>query len=88
MGVIVTYDVPSKHVELKKTLFALGYTDRIVHQNGYIYLPNTTVYHHNKSASQARDNVQSICNQLNIELERCIATQWGPDWAAIHGKPF
>jgi hypothetical protein len=88
MGVIVTYDVPSKHVELKKALFALGYTDRITHQSTYVYLPNTTVYHHNKTATQARNEVQYACSQLRIELERCIATQMGPDWAAIPGKPF
>ena len=41
-----------------------------------------------KTAKNGRDDVQSFCNALKIELERCIATQWGPDWAAIWGKPI
>jgi hypothetical protein len=50
MSTIVTYDVPSKHIELKKALIALKYQDRTQHKdsNGNlknIYLPNTTLYH-------------------------------------------
>lgn len=93
MAIIVTYDVPEKHIALKKALFQQGYTDKIIHrdENGkdkYIYLPNTTVYHSTKDAKQGRDDVQANCNGLNIKLERCISTQWGPNWAAIYGEPF
>lgn len=93
MAIIVTYDVPSKHIELKKALFALNYQDRIPHKdsNGIlrnIFLPNTTLYHASKNAEQARKDVQNICSALNIKLERCVATQWGLDWSAIWGEPF
>jgi hypothetical protein len=93
MAIIVTYDVPDKHVEIKKALFALGYKDRIPHkdENGVdriIYLPNTTVYHISKTAVQGREEVKAICGKLNTKLERCVATQWGPEWAAIYGEPF
>ena len=92
MAIIATYDVPSKHVELKKALFAKGYTETISHKeaNGVtkkINLPNTTVYHASKTAEQARDEIKAVCKALNIELERCVATIW-QDWAAIYGEPF
>ena len=88
MAIIITYDVPSRHVQLKQAMFNMGYTDRIAHNNRYIYLPNTTVYHGNKTSEQALNDLQVICGQLNIDLERCVSTQWGPDWAAIWGRPF
>ena len=92
MPIIVTYDVPSRHVELKKLLFERGYTDKITHfHNGAyrdIYLPNTTVYHATKTSAQGREDLQTATTALQIKLERCVSTQWGPDWAVIFGVPF
>ena len=90
MATIVTYDVPTKHTELKKILLELGYKDQIpgVQNCKIIYLPNTTFYHSSKTALQAREDVQAVCKKLQVNLERCIATQWGPDWAAICGEDF
>lgn len=92
MAIIVTYDLPAKHIELKKMLFAKGYLDKVPHiQDGvqkYIHLPNTTVYHSGKTAKDGREDLQSCTIALNIKLERCISTQWGPDWAAIFGSPL
>lgn len=88
MAIIVTYDVPSKHKELKKALFALGYKDQIPGTTcKIIYLPNTTLYHSSKTASDAVDDVKSECSELNIKLERCVATIWD-DWSAICGEDF
>lgn len=85
--------MPTKHVEVKKALFALGYIEKLPHSNaskpnGIIYLPNTCVYHNTKTSEQAINDMQAITKQLSIELERCVATQWGPDWSAVWGKPF
>ncbi len=92
MAIIVTYDVPGKHVALKQLLFDKGYTDKIQHfQDGvykYIYLPNTTVYHATKLSTEGREDLKTCAAALQIKLERCISTQWGPDWAAIYGEPF
>jgi hypothetical protein len=89
MATIVTYDIPSKHVEFKNQMLQLGYKDRIADPTcSVIYLPNTTLYHPTKNAVAARDDARSIANRLGVKLERCIATQWGPDWAAICGEPF
>jgi len=88
MATIVTYDVPTKHVELKKTLFQLGYKDQIPDSTcKIIYLPNTTLYHETKTSEQVRNDVKNACTVLHIELERCIATAW-TNWAAMCGKPF
>jgi hypothetical protein len=92
MSIIVTYDVPNRHVELKKVLFGKGYQDFILRFfNGTlrkVYLPNTTVYHASKDAQSGVDDVSAACVSLRIEIERCVSTQWGPDCAAIWGKPF
>lgn len=89
MASVVTYDIPSKHADFKKLMFQLSYKDQIPGTNGrVIYFPNTTLYHANKSAEVARDDAKGVANQLGVTLERCIATQWGPNWAAIIGEPF
>lgn len=89
MGVVVTYDVPSKHVELKNELFKLGYKDQIpgIKNCKIIYFPNTTLYNESKTSEQAVSDLQNICQKLSIELERCVATIWD-QWYAICGKPF
>lgn len=89
MAIIITYDVPSKHVELKAAMKKLGYVDQIPGETcKIIYFPNTTLYHSSKAASEAREDVKAISTKLGVELERCVSTQWGPNWAAICGEPF
>jgi hypothetical protein len=88
MAIIITYDVPSKHVDLKAAMKKQGYVDQIPHDGKSIYLPNTTLYHPTKKAEQAREDVKQACVQLNVKLERCVSTQSGPDWSAIWGEPF
>lgn len=88
MASIVTYDIPSKHAELKKELFDLGYKDQIPGTNcKIIYFPNTTVYHETKTPLEARGDVKAICTKLKINLERCVATLW-TGWSVICGEPF
>ena len=88
MATVLTYDIPSKHADFKKMMFQLGYKDQIAGTtSSLIYFPNTTLYHSNKSAVIARDEAQNIAKKLAVNLERCIATEWG-NWAAICGEPF
>ncbi len=88
MAIIITYDVPSKHVELKAAMKKMGYVDQIPDSTcKIIYFPNTTLYHSSKTSSEARDEVKATCTKLGIELERCVATLWN-GWAAICGEPF
>ena len=88
MATVLTYDIPTKHVDFKKLMFQLGYTDQIAGTNcNVIYFPNTTLYHSTKSAVTARDEAQNIAKRLAVNLERFIATEW-ENWAAICGEPF
>lgn len=89
MAVIITYDIPSKHREFKEKMFELGYRDSIpgIKNCKEIYFPNTTLYHQNKSASNAVADARSICKQLNISLTRCVSTIWD-SWSADCGEPF
>lgn len=88
MASIVTYDIPSKHADFKKSMFQLGYKDQIAGTNcSVIYFPNTTLYHSTKSAETARDEAQNVAKRLAVNLERCIATEW-ENWAAICGEPY
>jgi len=88
MAIIITYDVPSKHVELKAAMKKMGYVDQIPGETcKIIYFPNTILHHSSKTASEARDEVQEVCTKLGIELERCVATLW-TGWSAICGEPF
>lgn len=88
MAIIITYDIPSKHVEFKKVMFQLGYKDQVLDQHSkIIYFPNTALYHPTKTAIEARDDAQAVSKQLSVKLERCISTIWN-SWAAIYGEPF
>jgi len=88
MAIVVTYDIPSKHVDFKKLMFQLGYKDQIAGTTcKVIYFPNTTLYHATKSAETARDEAVRTAERLGIDLERCIATDW-ENWTAICGEPF
>ena len=88
MKTIITYDITDKHVEFKEEMFHLGYIDKFVNSQKYVYLPNTTLIHSAKNAEQARDDAKRISLKLAVRLERCISTQFGPDWAGIFGEPF
>lgn len=88
MAIIITYDIPSKHVDFKKAMFLKGYKEQISGVNcKTIIFPNTTLYHASKTAGQAREDAKAVSKQLSVDLERCIATIWD-DWAAICGDPF
>lgn len=88
MATVVTYDIPSRHVDFKNLMFQLGYKDQIAGTScKVIYFPNTTLYHHIKTAEIARNDAMEAANRLGVNLERCVATEW-INWAAICGSPF
>lgn len=89
MASIVTYDIPNKHKEVKAAMFKKGYKDQIPGTDNctVIYFPNTTLYHATKTPSETRDEMRDVCKDLQVNLERCIATKW-EGWAAICGEDF
>lgn len=89
MNVIITYDISIKHQQLKQAMFNLGYRDQISGVTcKIIYLPNTTLFHSKKTPEEALNDVKSECQRLQIKLERCVSTNWGPKWIAICGETF
>lgn len=88
MKTIITYDITDKHVEFKSEMFRLGYIDRFLDSNKIVYLPNTTLIHKTKDSRQCTEDARSISSKLLIKLERCISSQFGPDWTGIYGEPF
>lgn len=88
MASIVTYDLTSKHSEVKNALKKLGYVDRIPgNKCKYIYFPNTTLHHSTKTPNQCKEDVQKICKSEGVSLERLVATKWD-GWSALCGTPF
>lgn len=89
METIITYDISDKHTEFKTEMKKLGYKDKIkgIKNCEWIFLPNTTLFHPAKELTESRDDAKMVCKNLNIELERFIATDCG-SWAAICGSSF
>jgi len=88
MPIIITYDIPIKHHQLKAAMFRLGYEDRISGTScKFIYFPETTLYHGIKTPDEARIDLLTECKKLTIPVERCVATKW-IDWSALCGEPF
>ena len=88
MKTLINYDITSKHVEFKEEMFRLVYVEKFVNSQKYVYLPNTTLIHSSKDSVQCRDDARKVSAILGVKLERCISTNFGPDWAGIHGEPF
>lgn len=70
-------DIKSKHTEVKQRLEKLGYSDFFSFKNEtrIYFLPNTTFWHYKKSSNQAMFDLQAICTELNINLEKAITVR-------------
>ncbi len=81
---IVTYDVSSKHAEVKRAMRARGYLDSWTSEGQTYYLPNTTLWKPDADAGTARAEIEAVAKQLQVRLERAVAVQHTP-WSAIPG---
>lgn len=94
MAVLLTYDVDSKHVEIKAQLVAsYGYTKTI---DGYVMvngntssqkaqsdLPNTTLYHSSKTVDEAAADIKAVVSWASATLEKYLAFEVVPNnWRA------
>jgi hypothetical protein len=76
---VLTYDVNSKHVEVKDALKAKGYMATVSLNNTSYVLPSTTVWMQNGTTSQAITDIKAVCNSLGVKLQYAvsvIATDW------------
>ena len=74
--VLISYDVNKSHTDVKDAMKAKGYSQ------GWCYdkepshdLPNTTLWHENKSTDQAIADIKSVCASLRVVLEKAVAVK-------------
>jgi hypothetical protein len=87
MAVLLTYDVDSKHVEVKNRLISnYGYAKTLrgarLNDNraAETDLPNTTVYHASKTASEATSDIINVTAALGVVLEKYVAFEVTGTW--------
>jgi hypothetical protein len=85
--VIITYDVDSKHVEVKARMKALGYIDSVAGTAGTTYLPNTTLWRPSTTPQTAVEHLQGTCAALRVHLQRALADIFTAEWRGIVGAP-
>lgn len=75
-AILISYDINKYHTDVKDAMIELGYSNswRYDNQPTY-YLPNTTLWHSNKSSNQAIFDLKNICTRLGVTLEKAIAVK-------------
>lgn len=76
-SILISYDVSSKNPEIKEALKKLGYMEewRSPVLNKNFKLPNTTLWHNNKSSNQGLTDMQSVCKEFSVILEKAISVK-------------
>lgn len=75
-SIVISYDINRYHTDVKNAMINLGYSINWRYDNQPIYyLPNTTLWHSNKSSNQAMSDLNTICSRLGVKLERVIAVK-------------
>ncbi len=80
--VALTYDIKSKHTEVKDAMRAKGWSSAVTISNASHQLPSTTLAKSNTSTEQAILDIRAVCQALSVTLERAIAVI-ASDWVAI-----
>lgn len=98
MDVLITYDIATdddyeaKNTEVKDGMKELGYFDYFIvignRRNTTSYLPNTTLCRKNTTPEQAKNDLISIAEEVDAEIERLVAVEFTNNWAAIEGEPY
>ncbi|RZK22430.1 MAG: hypothetical protein EOO43_09605 [Flavobacterium sp.] len=87
MGVLITYDVPDSHTELKKRMIAKGYFKTVAGSNGIVcHLPNTTLYRNINDPAQSIRDLDDCAAGL-VAIERAVATTM-ESWSGKQGIPL
>jgi hypothetical protein len=76
-NVLISYDINKSHSTVKTALENLGYLESFKNSNEpkTYFLPNTTMWHLNKSSDQAMSDLKSVCRNLQVTLEKAIAVK-------------
>jgi len=74
--ILLSYDIATNHVAVKNQMKSLGYYENWKIGSGpTYYLPNTTLWHLEKSSDAAIADIKNVCIQLNVKLEKAIAVR-------------
>lgn len=91
--ILITYDISSKHSEVKKGMLAKGYKDTVLDANNKkVYLPNTSlvIEKEGMTAPKAVDDLKAVIEAVNaspkIKLERAFSVQY-TFWGGVFGEP-
>tara|TARA_Y100000815_G_scaffold167337_1_gene151910 strand:+ start:904 stop:1173 length:270 start_codon:yes stop_codon:yes gene_type:complete len=73
--IVISYDINKLHTEVKGRMESLGYSDQFNFkgQTKIYNLPNTTLWHSEKSSNQAILDLKSVCTSTGSALEKVIA---------------
>lgn len=85
MKTLITFDVKDKLKELRSKMLDNGYELSIFHNGFYHFLPEQALIHGEKSPGEVLKEIQMICDNLNIELDRCFAIEIS-NWTGIVGE--
>ncbi len=74
--ILISYDINKYHTDVKDAMINLGYRtswNYVSHPTHY--LPNTTLWHSNKSSNQAMVDLKNICVRLGAMLEKAVSVR-------------
>lgn len=73
--VLISYDIDKFHTQVKTALEKIGYADSWKNTNApkIYYLPNTTLWHTQKTTDQAMLDLKGACSGAGAKLEKAIA---------------
>lgn len=74
-NLLISYDVNSKHSEVKTAMLKLNYHDVFAQYGNTYNLPNTTLCHQAKSSDQAMADIKKVCSDLKVTLEKAVAVK-------------
>lgn len=80
MATLLTYDVSTKHTEVKVELGKLGYYWEFIQDSHRYSMPNTAVLHKNRTTSEALRDIERISKEVNATLERAFTTEIENAW--------
>lgn len=75
-AILISYDINRLHTEVKDAMVSNGYRISWNYTNQPTYfLPNTTLWHSNKSSDQAIEDLKIVCRRLGVTLEKAVAVK-------------
>ena len=73
-AVLISYDINRLHTDVKDRMKNLGYLENWYYPNQITYyMPNTTLWHKSKTSDAALSDLENVCYQLGVTLDKAVA---------------